>query len=538
MPDRRILDFLVRCYMDLVNWIDQVVCPANFLSNYQKWKARGAPSSVDDVEFAVLLLRLCSYAAQFLPSPSYPVDRVRSMLLGDIRKQCDNIGDRLAKTCTSLDPRGSLVRVQHLMISGLSAQCEGRNDTFWETIGHTVLAAQRLGICKDPPSPIHAGLCWTEAELRQSTLCNLYVWDSILSRQLDRMPFLPDDSVDCAGGLLVQATTSEAGDACGTPDFFTERLLQARLARFWRSFRPRQGADYDLAIAEERYDKFCSEYLASLPSAFSFPPNKQWDGRLPKLPLQRQLLYICIFDCICWNFRSALLIDPDRVRDLPRYKQVQLASQKRVLAVSALNVLSSVAVLHNMLGASYTRHPGIVIHMFEAAILVGSLCIDPDFPGAEYGGSTQNIAPLGCFDVDIRTLTRGHCIKSVQDAVGRLRKLADVSEMADAGMRTLAILTDKMVLDRAEEAVDVAGIQHAMAEDSSCMLPFIDAADYGNAVDWLEFEQNHPDQNHPDQTVCLESPHSAKVSDDLNFILQMQTDYGFGDGPYVSSQSL
>lgn len=157
-----------------------MVCPVEFLSQYQEWKVQGAPSSLDDVEFAVLLLRLCSHAAKFLPSPSYPVDRVRSMLLGDIQKQCDNVGDRLAKTCTSLNPRGSLVRVQHLIISGLSAQCEGRNDTFWETIGHTVIAAQKLGICKESPAPIHAGPFRTEEELRQSTLCNLYVWDRYL----------------------------------------------------------------------------------------------------------------------------------------------------------------------------------------------------------------------------------------------------------------------------------------------------------------------------------------------------------------------
>lgn len=353
------------------------------------------------------------------------------------------------------------------------------------------------------------------------------------------MPFLPDDAIDRAGGLLVQVTTG-AGDA-GTPDFFTERLLQARLARFWRSLGLRQGTEYDLATAEERYDKFCSEYLASLPSAFSLPPDKQWDGRLPKLPLQRQLLYMSIFDCICWNFRSVLLIDPDLVRNLPRYKQVQLSSQKRLLAVSALNVLSAVAALHNMLGASYTRHPGIVIHMFEAAVLVASLCIDPDFPGAEYGGSTQNIAWLGCFEVDIRSLTRGHCIKSVQDAVGRLGKLADVSEMADAGVRTLAILTDKVVLDHAEEAVDIASNEHAITEDSTCMMPFIKPADYDNAVDWLEREGNYPDQNHPgkndpDQTVSLYNPHSAEVWDDLDFISQLETEYSLGVGPHFSSQ--
>ena len=101
-----------------------------------------------------------------------------------------------------------------------------------------------------------------------------------------------------------------AGDGNGAElvtDAFTERLLQARLADFWRRIGPMTGAEYDMMVAEERYEYFCREYLAELPPAFALQPNEAWDKRVTKLPPQRQLLQISIYDSLCWNFQPSLL---------------------------------------------------------------------------------------------------------------------------------------------------------------------------------------------------------------------------------------
>lgn len=232
------------------------------------------------------------------------------------------------------------------------------------------------------------------------------------------------------------------GDA-DAPEGFKGRLLQARLARFWRSFGPMQGAEYDSTMAEERYEKFCSEELANLPSAFALQPNNEWGVRLPVLPLQRQLLHITIFDSICWNFRPLLLLEPSHVLNLPTYKQVLLCTQKKSLAVAALNVLEAVSALHGMLGASHTRYPSIIFHTFESAILLACLCMDLDFPGSGCNGPPRAVIidPLA---VGVVNLTRERCIQAAHDALSRLQMLAEVNSMAEAGARTLTRLLDRL----------------------------------------------------------------------------------------------
>ena len=157
--------------------MDQLVHPPSFLAQYQQWWAQKSLSSVVDAEFAVLLLRICSYASQFLPSPSHTIDTIRGMFLADIRNTCDDIGDNLAVMCTSLDARGSLLRVQHLCFAGLRFQCEGRTNAFWEALSCAIRVAQRVGIDRDAATSIHDGMHELEKEMRRRTFCNLYTWD-------------------------------------------------------------------------------------------------------------------------------------------------------------------------------------------------------------------------------------------------------------------------------------------------------------------------------------------------------------------------
>ena len=239
------------------------------------------------------------------------------------------------------------------------------------------------------------------------------------------------------------------------PEGFTERILQARLADFWRSFGPRKSAEYDVIVAEETYERFCSEFLATLPSAFALQPNKEWDERLPMLPLQRQVLHTTIFDTLCHNFRSALLQDPSHVQSLPKYKQVLLSSQRKALAVAALNVLRGISALHAMMGGSHTRFAGIIFATFEAAVLLVYLCLDQDFPG-EGGDSRPTAMKADPLAAGINDVTRDECTRAADEALGRLRMLAEVSDMAEVGARTLARVIGKAarspVVSQATEA--------------------------------------------------------------------------------------
>lgn len=156
--------------------MEQLVHPPWFLRQYQQWWTLRPISSVWDVEFGVLVLRICSYASQFLPSPSCTIDKIRGMSLGDIRETCNDIGERLTLICARLDAKGSLVRVQHLSFSGLRLQCEGRIDAFWETLNTALRIAQKIGLHRGNMASI-LGMHELENEMRRRVFCNLYIWD-------------------------------------------------------------------------------------------------------------------------------------------------------------------------------------------------------------------------------------------------------------------------------------------------------------------------------------------------------------------------
>ncbi|KAH7372014.1 hypothetical protein BKA66DRAFT_402644, partial [Pyrenochaeta sp. MPI-SDFR-AT-0127] len=437
LPSRDIFDFLVQYYVTEVHWMEQVVYAPWFVGQYQKWWTSGRPSKVLDIEFAVLFLRICSYTSQFLPSPSFTIDRIRGMPLTDIRDACHNVAGELAAICRKLDMRGSVIRVQHLSILGLQRQCEGRINAFWEALSDAVRVAQRIGLPRGRAA-WKQGMHEFDKEIRCRVFCNLYIWDSLLSRQLDCDPFLP---TTLSRDHLPQMHLGPHVDEADAPETFTERLILARLANFWRSFPSRPGTEYEATEAEERYDRFCREFLAQLHPAFAFDFSKEWDERLERLPLQREILHIAIFDFLSHNFRPVLLCEPSQVQSLPAYKQVLVASQRKALAAATLKTLEGVTKLHSMLGGSHTRWTAIILPTFEAAVVLVGLIMNVNFPGANMGADglprALDVDPLGG---EKAQLTRDRCYSAAQEGLARLQMLAEVSDMARAGANTLARL--------------------------------------------------------------------------------------------------
>ncbi|KAK1145733.1 hypothetical protein N8T08_003971 [Aspergillus melleus] len=447
-PVGPILDFLIEYFVREVNWIDQLVHLPWLLNQYKLWRTVKTPSSAFEIEFTVLILRICSYTSEFLPSPSCTIERIRGISLADIRHSCDEAADSLLTLCIRFDPQGGLLRVQHLAFAGSKTRCEGRMNDFRQTLRSSIQVAQQIGADKDTSRDLDE----LEKETRRRVFCNLFIWDSHLSRQLDRIPILP-------GGLgpenmpRMRPGPNIDGDAHGLEEF-TERILQARLANFWRATGPNLGSRYDILVAEERYEKFCSEFLSTLPSAFALQPDKQWDKQFPILPQQREALLISIFESLCYNFRPVLFLENFQVQDFPRYKQNLVQSQRKALAVAALFVLQGVERLHALLGDAQTRYTGIIQPTLEAAVLLASLCVDPSFLDLSIGEErmenvgvedhrpttmipTTRIDPVRAGMLNLR---REECIQAIRNALSRLQILAEVSNMADVGAQTLASL--------------------------------------------------------------------------------------------------
>ncbi|OQD92658.1 hypothetical protein PENSOL_c039G04710 [Penicillium solitum] len=425
----------------------QVIHAPSFLANYQLWWAKNKITDIADVEFAALITRICSYATQFLPSPSHTVDQIRGRSLADIRDTCSSIGSNIATACEILDWKGTLVRVQHIIFAALKVSCEGRTSQFWEGIGCACRAAQKAGIHADTTGLMGSQLPKDstqelERDVQRRTFCGLYVLDSHLSRQLDRIPFIPDHLVEETLPrlrLIPDISNIPTETATTAPDIFTERLMQVRLGLFWRGLGLQRTSEFDPTESERRYEKLNSEYLPNLHPAFAIShPDTTLDKAIPKLPMQRQLLYIAIFDSICWNFRPLLLLKPNQVARLAPYKRVLLRSQKQRLGMAALKVLEAVATLHTMFGGSYTRFSAIIFNSFEPAILLLNLCSNADFPFDQDDHSTDLMG------IKVK-MTYRIAIQAVEQAIHRLQMLADLSDMAASGARVATLLFARCV---------------------------------------------------------------------------------------------
>lgn len=158
------------------NRIDELLHPPWFLAQYQKWWSSDSISSAAGVEFAILILRVCCYASMFLPSPSHTNDGVNGVSLANIRASCEDVIKALSPICRKLDPRGSLVRVQHIAFAGLASIGVGPMDTLWEHVGCASRVAQQIGLHLDS-SLWPESMDEIEKEMRRRMFCNIYVWD-------------------------------------------------------------------------------------------------------------------------------------------------------------------------------------------------------------------------------------------------------------------------------------------------------------------------------------------------------------------------
>jgi hypothetical protein len=257
----------------------------------------------------------------------------------------------------------------------------------------------------------------------------------MLSRRFDRLSFLPD-TLD-PGHLPSMHLAPDWDD--GAPEVYSERFLQARLAEFWRRLPPALNAGYIPTVAEERYEQFCTEFLVTLPAAFAIEPSKQWDERLQRLAIQRQILHISIYDMLCHDFRGLLLHGADQVRSHPAYKQVLFSSLNKALAAA---VLDGISKLHTMLGGSHTKFPGIILPTFEAAVVLVGVCKDAKFPAKSLDGPLLTYKN-DSFGSGKPHVSRQRCIQAAKGALVRLRTLAEFSDIAEGGANTLCHLLSK-----------------------------------------------------------------------------------------------
>lgn len=181
MPDRPILDFLMQFFLHYVDWITQIIHEPSFMLYYDSWWTKmscqllDADLEVVDIDFAVLILRTCAFAAQFLPSPTYTIDSIRGMPLGQVRETCNTVAAALSEVAEAAHKRGSLFRIQHLYLHGFYQACDGRLGSSWVLLCSAIRTAYELGYHK--PVASESVRDPLEHETKRRIFCNLYVWD-------------------------------------------------------------------------------------------------------------------------------------------------------------------------------------------------------------------------------------------------------------------------------------------------------------------------------------------------------------------------
>ncbi|KAG6359751.1 hypothetical protein INS49_010803 [Diaporthe citri] len=102
---------------------------------------------------------------------------------------------------------------------------------------------------------------------------------------------------------------------------------------------------------------------------------------------------------------------------------------------------------------THTRFPGIISPLFEGAVPLLCLCADPGFPGAREedreprpGAQSQSLETVmkrmrsDPLEARLNSMTQAECMQAARGALATLQILAEVSEMAQVGARTLARL--------------------------------------------------------------------------------------------------
>ena len=180
MPPRSVTDILIQHFFSDANWIYEMVYPTTFTERYNEWWA-GPCKTVDDIQFATLLLRLCSYSAQFLPSQNYTADTVLGNSLSAIREQCHAIAISLTRTPLMNEGLPSITRIHEHFFHACYLKNQGSMKESWNVLGKAIHEAHELGLHLESRRPNGKAVCEYDIEMGKRTYWNLWLWDKYVS---------------------------------------------------------------------------------------------------------------------------------------------------------------------------------------------------------------------------------------------------------------------------------------------------------------------------------------------------------------------
>ena len=200
MPPRSVADVLIQHFFSEANWIYEMVYPTTFTERYNEWWA-GPCQSVEDAQFATLLLRLCAYTAQFLPSQNYTADTVLGNSLSALREQCNATAISLTRIPMIKEGLPSITRIHEHFFHACYLKNEGAMKESWNVLSEAINEAHELGLHLETRKPGGKLVSEYDIEMGRRTYWNLWLWDKYVAFSPHRMKSLLCFSLCISGAL-------------------------------------------------------------------------------------------------------------------------------------------------------------------------------------------------------------------------------------------------------------------------------------------------------------------------------------------------
>ncbi|KAJ5635907.1 uncharacterized protein N7484_009220 [Penicillium longicatenatum] len=335
-----------------------MIHPPSFQSNYNAWWTKQDQGSLsgetnisdEDLNFGLLVIRICLISVQCLPHSKFPTDGILKTSPHNFEQWLYSLADEIDKSLQSKRP--SLVTVQHRFYHVCYLKAHARIRECWSILSATVKDAHEIGLhLKDPGIP----LTELEMEIRRRTFWTLYIWDRFMSAFFGHWPLIPEGYFDIEPPQdNLQALTITPYVL--TP--FTDRVFVMKLARFVSAFMspPSWQQDrVDSVVVADFSQRFQQVIIDQLPHAFWLEnPDTTWDSVDSALPGKRETLRVCI-----WLTKTALykaFADPcgslqqQKSPVLKHGSDLLALAHRRTLMDTTCKTISSIGSLYMLIG--------------------------------------------------------------------------------------------------------------------------------------------------------------------------------------------
>jgi hypothetical protein len=359
LPGRQIVDFLINHFLHEVNWIYETIHPPTFLERYSSWWLQPNYFGEEDIQFAVLILRLCACSLQFLPNSRYETENMFDISSDSLISSCHMTACKLD---TFLPKPKSLLRLQQQFFHIHYLKNSSNIGECWNVLRDTISIAQDISLHKEVREASEFDM-----EMRRRVFWNLYVWDRFMSSILGRWQLIPESQ--CKIDL---PHDSIPNNGFGGPNPFAERILEIKLSRMMGDFHAEwaKNPPGDLDVAEYNR-RFQEDFIQKLPPVFRlYDPDVSFDSSLPSLVLKRETIRISVFAMIGIIHRESIR-GPESLPELRRHSQ-------SILIEACISLLGAVARLHGLMGGGPHRFFMLPMATIESAAAIGTCLITQD----------------------------------------------------------------------------------------------------------------------------------------------------------------